>query len=123
MIQCPKCQSKHVHRQRRAPNERWKYAAVFECADCRYRIGISHLKNFPKITLPRFLREPWITFHARCPKCGNLQLRIQRRRDYVEGYEDGLLRRIQKFLGAPLCYCWDCRLQFYDLRPRQTPKH
>ena len=51
-----------------------------------------------------------------------MHLRVQRKRDYVEGYELNLLRMIQKLLGAPLCYCWDCRLQFYDLRPRLKAK-
>lgn len=47
-----------------------------------------------------------------------MKLRIQHRRDFVEGYHDSLLRSVEKLFGAPLCYCWDCRLQFYDLRPR-----
>ena len=115
---CPKCKSKHVHRKQRAPEERWKYAAVYECYDCQHRVGVSHLKQLPKFSLPRFLEWPWISFHARCPRCGNTKLRVQRRRDWVEGYHESPLRTIEKLLGAPLCYCWDCRLQFHDLRPR-----
>jgi len=121
-MQCPKCKSEHVHRERRTPDERWKYAAVFECYDCHHRTGVSHLKQLPRLSLPHFLRAPWITYHARCPHCGNMQLRVYKQRDYVEGYQRNLLRMLQKLLGAPLCYCWECRLQFYDLRPRINAK-
>lgn len=121
-MQCPNCRSEHVHRERRTPEDRLKYAAVFECHDCNQRTGISHLKQILNLAVPQFLRMPWITFHARCPHCGNLHLRVHSERDYVEGYERNLLRVIHKLLGAPLCYCWDCRLQFHDLRPRLHAK-
>ncbi len=61
---------------------------------------------------------PWITLYARCPKCGNTQLKIFKHRDHIEAYQLNLVRILQKLLGAPLCYCWECRLQFYDVRPR-----
>jgi hypothetical protein len=62
---------------------------------------------------------PWITFfHARCPRCGEMQLEVLRDRDYIEGFENNPLRIMQKLFGAKLYYCWECRLQFYDLRPR-----
>src|ERR1035437_214978 len=122
-MQCPKCKSEHVYREHRTRADRWRYAAVFKCSDCHHRIGISHVKILSRLSLAYFIPAPWITSHARCPKCGNMQLQVYRNRDYVEGYEDNLLRTIQRLLGAPLCYCWDCRLQFYDLRPRLNPKH
>ncbi len=119
-MQCPECQSTHVYRKRRTRKERWKYAAVFECSDCQHLVSISHVKNL--IAFFNFVDEPLITFHARCPNCGNTQLSIQATRDYVEGYDNGVLRKLQKLLRAPLCYCWNCRLQFHDLRPLLPPK-
>jgi hypothetical protein len=117
-MQCPMCKSSHVHRERRTPEERWKYAAVFECYDCHQRIGISYLRQLPRLSVWHFLRMPWITFHVRCPRCGEMQLKVLRNRDYIEGYENNPLRIIQKLLGAKLYYCWECRLQFHDLRPQ-----
>ncbi len=117
-MQCPKCNSEHVNRQRRMRADRWKYAAVYECDDCQHRITVSYLKRPPVLTLPHFLRGPWITFHARCPECGSLQLTVQAERDYIEGFRINPLRVMQRLLRAPMYYCADCRLQFNDLRPR-----
>lgn len=122
MIQCPKCKSENVRREHRSPEDRRKYAAVFECYDCGNHIGISRLKLLLNLHMPGFAQMPWITTHARCPKCGNMKLQVYRQRDYIEGYHRTLLRLLQRLLGAPLCYCWSCRLQFYDLRPRFNEK-
>jgi predicted RNA-binding Zn-ribbon protein involved in translation (DUF1610 family) len=122
VIQCPKCKSDNVYREHRSPEDRRKYAAVFECYDCGQHIGVSRLQKLLNPHMPDFLRMPWITVHARCPRCGNMKLQVFERRDYIEGYQRNLLRFVQRLLGAPLCYCPSCRLQFHDLRPRLTQK-
>jgi hypothetical protein len=48
-------------------------------------------------------------------------LEVFRRRDRIEGFRKGLLRRVQGWFGAPLYYCSRCRLQFYDARPWRYP--
>ena len=121
-MQCPKCKSDRVSRQRRTRAERWKYSAVYECADCLHRIGISYLEQPPKPTVPHFLRMPWITFHVRCPQCGSFQLTVQKERDHIEGFSVNPLRLIQRLLFAPMYYCADCRLQFNDVRPMMKPQ-
>lgn len=122
MMQCPKCKSRHVGREHRTPEERRKYAAVIECYDCGHRLGLSPLMNLLYAHMPQFVQMPWFTFNARCPKCGNLKLRVFDQRDYIEGYHRNPVRFAQRLLGASLCYCWGCRLQFYDLRPRLEEK-
>jgi hypothetical protein len=117
-MQCPKCKSSNVHREHRTATDRWKYAAVFECYDCNHRVGISYLSQPLRLAVPQLFRWPWITLHVRCPHCGETELKVMRSRDEVEDYRRGPLRFAQRLLGAKLYYCWLCRLQFYDLRPR-----
>ena len=121
-MQCPKCKSERVSRQRRTRAEHWKFAAVYECDDCLHRIGVSYLNKPPKFAMPRFLRMPWITFHARCPECGSFQLQVQMERDYIEGFKINPLRVMQRLLYARMYYCAGCRLQFHDIRPRMKPQ-
>ncbi|MGA2118924.1 MAG: hypothetical protein ABSH56_29760 [Bryobacteraceae bacterium] len=59
--------------------------------------------------------------HRRCPQCWSERLEVLSRRDYIEGFRKGLIRRVQGWFGAPLYYCWRCRLQFYDARPQRYP--
>jgi hypothetical protein len=59
------------------------------------------------------------SIHVQCPRCWSENLKVFSKRDYVEGFQNGFLRRIQGWMGAPLNYCERCRLQFYDARPRR----
>lgn len=115
-MQCPECNSTHVSRQRRTAGERREYSAVFACGDCLHRFGISRLRRTFEFVVPSFLRMPWITLHARCPKCADMRVGIQRERDYIEDFCANPFRLLQRLLGARLYYCKYCRLQFHDVR-------
>jgi hypothetical protein len=78
---------------------------------------VSLLKKAPRLRSSAFVGLPVVSLRARCPKCGNIQLRVFKQRDYVEDFSHNPLRLIQRLFGARLYYCELCRLQFYDLRP------
>ena len=111
-MNCPTCRTADFYRRHRRPHERLWWSEVYECEQCHYREGQPYY---------------WWTlfsFKAHCPRCGNEELQIRKKRDYIDGYYRNPLSLGQKYLGAPLRYCWHCRLQFYDLRPvakRETP--
>ena len=96
-------------RVRRTLGERLFYRIAMECPECGFR----------KKRGRRFLQK-WSTV-ARCPRCLRDQLKVFRKRDRTEGFRGGLFRRVQGLLGAKLCYCSSCRLQFYDMR-KLVPK-
>jgi hypothetical protein len=49
-------------------------------------------------------------------------LRVRRVLDYCDPLYRNPLSLIQRYLGGTLMYCVDCRLQFYDLRPKRPGK-
>lgn len=55
---------------------------------------------------------------VRCPRCTSRDLRIRQKRDRVDGFSKHPVRLLQGLFGARLYYCWQCRLQFYDIRRR-----
>ncbi len=59
----------------------------------------------------------WLSLEARCPSCGNRELKRLRRFDPIERLYRNPLSLTQALLRAPLLHCRGCRLQFYDLRP------
>jgi hypothetical protein len=66
---------------------------------------------------PYKIYRPWFSLRARCPGCGNADLKAMRKIDPIEGLSRNPASLIQGFLRAPLLYCRWCRLQFYDFRP------
>jgi DNA-directed RNA polymerase subunit RPC12/RpoP len=90
--------------------EKFYLAAIFMCRDC----GREHTVNFLGIW-------PHLSLVARCPRCGTRRLRQLKKIDHIETMYKNPLSRLQKFIGAPLLYCFRCRLQFYDYRRRENP--
>jgi DNA-directed RNA polymerase subunit RPC12/RpoP len=63
--------------------------------------------------------SPHLSMVARCPRCGTRRLRKLKRIDKIESMYRNPISRLQQFIGAPLLYCFRCRLQFYDFRRRE----
>jgi DNA-directed RNA polymerase subunit RPC12/RpoP len=109
VIACPACEKGKMKRRRRTLLEKVRYTAVYYCRDCGYEARLSFLDTLPQLSL-----------YARCPRCGEVHLKTFRKRDRIEGFYRNPISQLQRFLGAPLLYCFHCRLQFYDLRRRVT---
>jgi hypothetical protein len=54
---------------------------------------------------------------AQCPECGTTRLVIRKTRDPIDRYNGGLLAWWRRRMGAKLCHCIFCRLQFYSSLP------
>lgn len=109
MYACPKCDAE-LCRVRRLFWERLTFAAVYRCGECGKRQRKA-----------RVLFEPPSLWSC-CPKCGTSDLKVQKRRDFIEAYERSPLRRLGGLLGIKLLYCEGCRFQFHDFRPRKASK-
>jgi DNA-directed RNA polymerase subunit M/transcription elongation factor TFIIS len=101
---CSTCGGKLV-RVHRSWWQRLALKAVFECREC----GAREAKRW------LFFRTP--TRIANCPRCGNRKLEVYKKRDRIEMFHFSVFRMLQGWMGAKLCYCALCRLQFYDFRP------
>jgi len=88
--------------------ERLQYARIEECPQCECQRIQAYADRYPVFS-----------FSARCPKCGTPDLRVRRTLDHIDPLYRNPISLIQKYLGAAVLYCVDCRLQFYDLRPRR----
>lgn len=102
---CPACRSSRMLRQRRSFTEKFRFAAVYVCQDCKQ----SH-------RVPIRRRYPMLSLNVCCPRCGTRDLRIFTRIDNIEGMYNNPFSRIQQLFGATLWYCQWCRLQFFDCR-------
>jgi hypothetical protein len=83
--------------------ERVFFQSVHRCRACDSR----ERRPYVPMTLSRF---------ARCPECGNEQLRTLRKRDPIDRLHRNPFSRLQSLAGGRLYYCLFCRLQYYDLR-------
>jgi hypothetical protein len=83
--------------------ERVFFQSVHRCRACDSR----ERRPYLPMTLSRF---------ARCPECGNEQLRTLRKRDPIDRLHRNPFSRMQSLAGGRLYYCLFCRLQYYDLR-------
>jgi len=95
------------------------YAAVLECEDCTQLLRVSYLQQPPRLHVRTWLRMRLNALCARCPRCGSDRLSGGAGPDAVHNYRSRPVRTLQRLMGAPLCYCAECRLQFYDLRPKR----
>jgi ribosomal protein L32 len=109
---CPVCNKLTLVRKHRTFLERLRYASVNECPECQTRLVQTHAARFPALSLI-----------ARCPQCGTTELRLRKCLDYYDPLYHNPISLVQKYLGGAVLYCVDCRLQFYDLRPRRRPKN
>ena len=94
--------------RRRTLRQRFRYARILECPACEGRRVQAHTDVHPLLSLT-----------ARCPKCSTQELRVRKRLDPYDPVYRNPISLMQRYLGARLMYCVDCRLQFYDLRPRR----
>lgn len=106
---CGECGSTRMLRKRRSLAERFRYGAVYICADCN---------QIQQIDMSR--RHPMLSLHACCPRCGTSELKKFGKIDHIEALYRNPVSRIQRLFGAPILYCQWCRLQFFDFRPRRT---
>jgi DNA-directed RNA polymerase subunit RPC12/RpoP len=83
------------------------YDSSYRCMDCGARV------HFPKNWLNLF------SLYVCCPRCGAPDVKKRRKRDGIDRMYRNPISWGQWMLGAPLYHCHDCRLQFYDLRPRE----
>jgi hypothetical protein len=111
MHTCHHCGGR-LHRVRRTLWQRLLYRSLYECYSCS-----------------AWERNHHTIFHSftgvsRCPRCDSRRLKVFKKRDHIEGFQRNIYRRIQGWMGAKLCYCERCRLQFYDRRPieEQRPR-
>lgn len=88
-----------------------RFAEIDECPRCECLRLQTHAD-----------RHPAFSVIARCPGCGNPNLRVRRFFDGDVPLYRNPVSLIQKYLGGALMYCVDCRLQFYDLRPLRRRK-
>lgn len=102
---CSGCQNNTLHRQKRRIWQRLWLRAIYKCGRCGQREAIYWLDLSDIFTLT-----------ACCPRCGNTRLKRYSRLDHIEGLYTAPHSHWQRFLGAPLYYCFPCRLQFYDFR-------
>ncbi len=105
--QCRSCLGP-LYRQRRNWPQCLQYSSLYQCGQCGQFTPES--RNWLLLDL-----SPTVS----CPRCTTPKLKIQRKRDSIEGFQRGLWRWVQGLMGAKLYYCRPCRLQFYDLRRRQ----
>ena len=102
---CQFCRSATV-RVERTFYQRLIYAAVYQCRRCRRKSGELHF-------------APLFSLHSICPRCGSERPERVRRRDPIESLYKSPLSLVQRLFGAPLYYCFYCRLQFYDFRKKR----
>lgn len=105
--QCPICGARAMKRRKRSLAERFRHAAIYRCAACRFEAAV-----------PLTVLYPQLSRIARCPRCSSTELRVLARRDPIERMYRGPLSTLWRWLGAPILYCPFCRLQFHDFRPR-----
>lgn len=104
MADCPHCRERFVQ-VRRKLWERVFYSDAFICKKCRRRV--------------RALRGNLaylFSSYARCVRCGSYGVSRLMKPDRVDGFTRNPLGLVQRLLGAPVCRCSPCRLQFYDWR-------
>ena len=111
ILRCSNCGGA-VRRIHRTFLQRFQYLAIFQCADCRQP------KYQPRPNFYNF--GPF----ARCPRCGTFRVSRLRERDRIDGFHRSAVGMVRSLLGAPLCHCRFCRVQFYDRRAlqRDEPK-
>jgi DNA-directed RNA polymerase subunit RPC12/RpoP len=96
-----------MKRRKRSLIERFRHAAIYRCAACRFEAAVPLTALYPQLSRI-----------ARCPRCSTTELRVLARRDPIERMYRGPLSTLWRWLGAPILYCPFCRLQFHDFRPR-----
>src|SRR5689334_17064019 len=103
MVKCSECggRMKRVHR---TFLERFRYAAVYECARCDEEEYV-----------PRHFMYH-LGQYARCPRCGTFRLSKLKALDKIDPMIKGLLNLLEKYNGGRLYHCRFCRIQFYDRR-------
>ena len=109
MLWCPVCKKFSLVRKHRTVLERLQYACINECAECETRLVATHSSRHPAFSLV-----------ARCPQCGTKELRLRKSLDFYDPLYRNPISLVQQYLGGSVMYCVDCRLQFYDLRPRRN---
>ncbi len=97
-----------LHRCRRSLLERLLYEAVVRCSGCQRRFTAGQSWTFMFRT------------YVNCPKCGQTRLDRRRTQDGIDRVYKSPLSWLQRFLFAPIYHCRDCRIQFYDWRPRKS---
>lgn len=102
---CSTCHNNTLHRQRRRFWHRLWLNAIYECDSCGRREAVYRLDIGTLFSLA-----------ACCPKCGNARLKKCSKLDHIELIYKAPFSYWQRFLGAPLYYCFPCRLQFFDFR-------
>jgi hypothetical protein len=110
MLTCPHCHRRLLHVRRTLFEKLWN-TEMYACAGCRKRMGarrVSLLFLFSKCT--------------RCIECGSAEVARLVKPDRVDSFTTNPLGRVQRLLGAPVCRCSPCRVQFYDWRPVATPR-
>lgn len=96
-----------LHRCRRSFLERLCYQAVVRCGQCGRRYTAW---------------QPWTYLfrtYVNCPKCGQTGLERRRSLDGIDRVYRNPASWLQRFVLAPIYHCRDCRMQFYDWRPRK----
>ena len=84
--------------------ERFRYAAVYECARCDEEEYV-----------PRHFMYH-LGQYARCPRCGTYRLSKLKSLDKIDPMLNGILNLLEKYNGGRLYHCRFCRIQFYDRR-------
>ena len=105
---CPHCRGLNLSRRKRSFREKFYLAAIYMCRDCGREQRVTFLGMWPHLS-----------FTARCPRCGSRRLRKFKKVDHIESMYKNPISRLQRFFGAPILYCFRCRLQFYDFRRRE----
>jgi len=104
MPTCPHC-GKRLLRVRRTLFEKLLHSDIYVCSGCRKRVGA---------------RRPSVVFlfskHARCIQCGSSEVARLAKPDKVDSFTTNALGLAQRLVGAPVCRCSPCRVQFYDWR-------
>ncbi len=102
---CDQCGAELVRIRRNAWTRLW-FIAVYRCRECERYTRLGRLQR--------------LSFHCRCPNCGNEKLTRLRKRDRIELMYRNPVSFFQRYMGAPLWHCEPCRMQFYDMRrPRR----
>jgi hypothetical protein len=104
MPTCPHC-GKRLLRVRRTLFEKLLHSDMYACSGCRKRVGALR----PSLI---FL----LSKHARCILCGSSEVARLAKADKVDSFTTDVLGLAQRLVGAPVCRCSPCRVQFYDWR-------
>lgn len=105
-LSCRECGAS-LRRSKRSTFDRLRYLEAYRCPGCGARY---HVTMWSRLKLARW---------AKCPKCRYQGIKAKRRIDPIDSMRGGILNFVHKIMGGQLYHCWYCRLQFYDLRPRQ----